>query len=168
MKNSQGFPPIAKSNATILILGSMPGQVSLDRHQYYAHPRNSFWSIIFDLLNADSELNYEQRKQLLYDNNIAVWDVLKSCYRRGSLDADIDPATIEANDFKSFFKKHPNIKYIYFNGTKAEQIFNKKVLENLAPESVFKYHRLPSTSPAHAAITRQQKLLEWSVIKKVL
>lgn len=94
MTNSTGFPPIAKPDATILILGSMPGQKSLDENQYYAHPRNSFWPIILKLFKLKGELTYTQREQLLLDNRIAVWDVLKSCYREGSLDSDIDNSSI--------------------------------------------------------------------------
>lgn len=165
MTDSIGFPPIAKPNATILVLGSMPGQKSLEENQYYAHPRNSFWPIICELFNSDKNLSYEQRKQLLYDNKIALWDVLKSCYREGSLDSDIDPSTIEANDFKSFFMKHPKIKNVFFNGAKAEQLFKKEVLNSL---NNLKYYKLPSTSPAHAAVTKDQKLLEWKIIKGLI
>ncbi len=166
MTNSTGFPPIAKPDAAILILGSMPGQKSLDENQYYAHPRNSFWSIMFQLFNADKDLSYEQRKQFLYDHKIALWDVLKSCYRKGSLDSDIDYSTIEANDFNSFFIKYPGIKAVFFNGSKAEQIFNKEVLKNLT-SSCLKYHKLPSTSPAHAAMSKEEKLLKWEIIKEL-
>lgn len=165
MINSTGFQPIAKPDSTILILGSMPGQKSLEENQYYAHPRNSFWPIMCQLFNANKELNYEQRKQLLYDNKIALWDVLKSCYREGSLDSDIEHSSIEVNDFESFFKKYSKIKHVFFNGTKAEQLFKKEVLNELKQTTDLKYHSLPSTSPAHAAITVEQKLLKWKVIK---
>jgi double-stranded uracil-DNA glycosylase len=165
MTNNTGFPPIAKSDATILILGSMPGQKSLDENQYYAHPRNSFWPIIFQLFNIKDKLSYTQRKQLLLDNKIAVWDVLKSCYREGSLDSDIDTSTIEANDFVSFFKTHTKIKTIFFNGAKAEQLFNKEVLKGTQQHQNLKYHKLPSTSPAHAAMSMKEKLLKWKIIK---
>ncbi len=126
MKHRTGFPPIAKPDATILILGSMPGQKSLDEHQYYAHPRNSFWPIMYQLFNIIDDLNYKQRKQLLIDKKIALWDVLKSCYREGSLDSDIDQTTIVANDFNSFFEKYSKIKVVFFNGAKAEQLFRKE------------------------------------------
>ena len=165
MTNSIGFAPITKPDATILILGSMPGQKSLEEHQYYAHPRNNFWPILFELFNASESLNYKQRKQLLYDNKIAIWDVLKSCYRQGSLDSDIDLSTIEANDFRPFFNKHSKIKNVFFNGTKAEQLYKKEVLKNLSSNQNLKYQKLPSTSPAHAAMTMQQKLLVWKIIK---
>lgn len=165
MAHSTGFPPIAKPDATILILGSMPGQKSLEENQYYAHPRNSFWPIICKLFIADESINYEQRKKLLSKNKIALWDVLKRCYREGSLDSDIDHSTIEPNDFISFFNKHSKIKSVFFNGTKAEQLFNKNVLNNLGQHQSMEYYRLPSTSPAHAAMTTEQKLLKWEIIK---
>lgn len=167
MTNSTGFSPIAKPNATILILGSMPGQKSLDENQYYAHPRNSFWLIMCQLFNADKDLSYEQRKQLLHNNKVAVWDVLKSCYRQGSLDSDIDTSTIETNNFKSFFKTHSRIKAVFFNGTKSEQLFNKEVFKSME-SSALKYHKLPSTSPAHAAMTIEEKILKWGIIKNLI
>ena len=83
----------------------MPGAESLRQQQYYAYKHNAFWPIMCKLFNAKKDLNYKQRKQLLIDNNIALWDVLKSCYREGSLDSNIDHETIEPNDFKTFFKK---------------------------------------------------------------
>ncbi len=167
MTNNTGFPPIAYPDAKILILGSMPGQKSLEENQYYAHPRNSFWPIMCKLLSADKDINYEQRKQLLHENKIALWDVLKSCFREGSLDSDIDHSSIEPNDFISFFNDHSKIKTIFFNGIKAEQLFNKNILKTLEQQHQnIKYYRLPSTSPAHAAMSTEQKLLKWDIIKK--
>jgi double-stranded uracil-DNA glycosylase len=164
MLNSTGFQPIAKIDATVLILGSMPGQKSLEENQYYAHPRNSFWPIMYKLFNVNKTLNYEQRKKLLLQNKIALWDVLRSCYRKGSLDSNIDHSTLESNDFQNFFSKHKNIKTVFFNGAKAEQLFKKYVLKDL--ESInLKYHKLPSTSPAHATKTMEEKFLEWEIIK---
>jgi hypoxanthine-DNA glycosylase len=169
MNNSLGFPPIARPDAQILILGSMPSQKSLAENQYYAHPRNSFWPIMCSLLTTDAELNYNDRKNLLLTNKIALWDVLKSCYRKGSLDADIDHSSIEPNDFRSFLLKQNQITSIFFNGAKAEQLFNKHVLSLLEKEHIdLDYHKLPSTSPAHAAMTRQQKLLKWQIIKQFI
>jgi double-stranded uracil-DNA glycosylase len=165
MTTSTGFPPIANKNATILILGSMPGQKSLDEQQYYAHPRNSFWPIMYKLFNVNEDLNYQRRIQLLNDRKIALWDVLKSCYREGSLDSDIDSSTIEINDFNSFLKDHSKIKSIFFNGAKAEQMFKKEILKNLADYQNLKYFKLPSTSPAHASMTFDQKLQKWKLLK---
>jgi double-stranded uracil-DNA glycosylase len=168
MSQNTGFHPVEDSNAVVLILGSMPGEKSLKENQYYAHPRNSFWPIMYALFNVNEKLNYEQRKQLLVKNKIALWDVLKSCYREGSLDSDIDHSTIEPNDFRTFFSKHKNIKAVFFNGTKAEQLFNKEVLKNLNEHEELKYYKLPSTSPAHAAMSIEEKLSKWKIIKEEL
>jgi len=169
MKNSTGFPLVAKPDAKILILGSMPGQKSLEENQYYAHPRNSFWPIMFKLLKIDSELSYDDRKTLLIRNNIALWDVLKSCYREGSLDSDIDQSTIEPNDFKRFFSIHKHVAAVFFNGAKAEQLFKKNSLKTLKQvQQGLSFYKLPSTSPAHAALTLEQKLLQWEIIKRFL
>jgi len=169
MSTNHSFPPIAAPDARILILGSMPGQKSLEENQYYAHPRNSFWPIIFKLLKADNELTYSGRKTLLLKNNIALWDVLKSCYRQGSLDSNIDDSSIEPNDFHHFFSEHKAIKAIFFNGAKAEQVFKKNVLKQ-QDVSCMKpsYYKLPSTSPAHASLSFEQKLMEWKKIKTFL
>ena len=165
MGTINGFPPVADTNATILILGSMPSIRSLQAQEYYAHPRNSFWHIITTLLGAETDLDYEQRKSLLLDNGIALWDVLDSCERKGSLDSAIQNGTTSVNDFNTFFKEHPDIKAVYFNGSRAQQEYRKHVLPKLDERlSDIKYHRLPSTSPAMASLTREQKLQLWAVI----
>jgi len=157
-----GFPAIEDSHARILILGSMPSIKSLEQQQYYAHPRNAFWPIMSELLNFDKTLSYEHRCQILIKNHIAVWDAIKACQRQGSLDQSIDEASMLANDFQLFFQQHPHIEKIIFNGTKAEQVFNSHVLITLSePQSMITRLRLPSTSPAHAAMTFEQKLTLW-------
>ena len=103
------FPPLCGPRARILILGSMPGRASLAAQQYYAHPRNAFWPIIEAALGIDRDLPYAQRCRQLIAKDIAVWDVLQSCFRPGSLDADIDPASIMPNDFATFFADHSHI-----------------------------------------------------------
>ncbi len=165
MSTVTGFPPIADSNAIILILGSMPGIKSLEQQQYYAHLRNSFWFIITKLLSNESELEYEQKKALLLHNRIALWDVLNTCQRKGSLDSSIKNKSTVANDFNTFFNDHPLIKAVYFNGTRAQQEYNKHRLPTLdAKFSSIEYERLPSTSPAMASLSREQKLQLWKVI----
>jgi hypoxanthine-DNA glycosylase len=164
-----GFPPIADKSAVILILGSMPSIKSLDEQQYYAHPRNSFWFIITKLLSSDTELEYEQKKALLLHNRIALWDVLNTCQRKGSLDSSIKNDSTVANDFNAFFDDHPLIKAVYFNGTRAQQEYNKHILPTLdAKYSSIEYERLPSTSPAMASLSRKQKLQQWKAILQYL
>ena len=162
---SISFPPIADDDALILILGSMPSIKSLEQQQYYAHPRNAFWPIMNRLFEITENLDYSQRCNQLIKNKIAVWDVLKTCQRRGSLDQHIDPATIITNDFNKFFEQHPTIQKIFFNGSKAEQVFNQYVLPTLNSSiQLLARHRLPSTSPAHAAMKFEQKLEDWQQI----
>lgn len=159
-----GFPPIVKSNAKILILGSMPGIKSLQENQYYAHPRNAFWPIMCKLLNSADDIDYKKKKQLILNNKIALWDVLKGCHREGSLDSNIDHSTSEANDFESFLKKNNKIESIFFNGAEAEKLFKKFVIKNITNKQL-EYFKLPSTSPAHAAMSFENKLFNWEVIK---
>ena len=153
---SIGFAPIAKNDARILILGSLPGARSIERNEYYAHPRNAFWPIMRVLAGAEGA--YEQRCRALMDAGIAVWDVLASSVRPGSLDADIDLATAETNDFQSFFAAHPEISRVCFNGQAAAKIYRKRVQLDRSPTDL---QILPSTSPAHAAMTIEQKLELW-------
>jgi len=160
-----GFPFIANQQAKILILGSMPSEMSLVKQQYYGHQRNAFWPIMLSLFNRDGggeEIPYRQRKQLLMQNHIAVWDVLQSCYREGSLDAAIKMDSIKVNDFYDFFSLHKNIKTVCFNGAKAESIYKKLVLSDIENEfGHLNYIKLPSTSPAYAAMSLQQKMTIW-------
>lgn len=113
MPHVQSFPPVEDGAASILILGSMPGKESLRAGQYYAHPRNAFWPIMGDLIGAKPGLPYQTRTQMLKSAGIALWDVLASCKRHSSMDADIDAASICPNDFASFFLKHPNITHVF-------------------------------------------------------
>jgi hypoxanthine-DNA glycosylase len=160
---SYSFPPLVGANPKLLILGSMPGVASLQAQQYYAHPRNAFWPIMAELFELNSSAPYPQRCEQLTASGIAVWDVLKACHRPGSLDQHIDPETIEANDFLSFLATHSTITAIFFNGGKAEQMFRRYVLPQLEQPLVM--HKLPSTSPAHAALNCEQKLKAWQQLK---
>lgn len=152
------FPPVANADATVLILGSIPGKESLRRNQYYAHPQNAFWKIMGELVGAHPGLHYAQRLEILKSSGIALWDVLATCEREGSLDADIRAEA--ANDFTAFFARHPHIGRVCFNGSKAEQSFRKFVLNKqvLPP---LEFQRLPSTSPAHAGMRYTEKLSAW-------
>jgi TDG/mug DNA glycosylase family protein len=161
---ASGFPPISRPDARILILGSMPGRESLARAQYYAHPRNAFWPIICDLLKIEPD-DYTARTARLIEQRVALWDVLQACFRRGSLDSDIEHRSIVTNDFPGFFRGHPGIAAVYFNGAKAEAVYRRRVLPGLpAAPAGLPLHRLPSTSPAYAAMSIEQKKLAWRVI----
>jgi hypoxanthine-DNA glycosylase len=163
MQLSHGFKPVARADARLLILGSMPGVASLEATQYYAFKRNAFWKIMGDLFNAGPQLDYPARLQTLIDHHIALWDVLASCHRPGSLDSSISQDGMIHNDFKQFFKQHPHITRVCFNGQKAAGLFKKRVLPGLTGQ--YEYKTLPSTSPAHAASSYAAKLEAWSVIK---
>lgn len=165
MSTITGFPPIADGNARVLVLGSMPSTKSLQAKQYYAHPQNSFWFIMTKLLGGETGLDYKQRKALLLENGIALWDVLNSCQRKGSLDSSIENGSVIVNDFNDFFQAHPVIRAVYFNGARAQQEYNKRVLPTLGDRfSGISYKRLPSTSPAMASLNREQKLKEWKCV----
>ncbi len=161
MPTIQGFPPIEDAAARVLILGSMPGKESLRAGQYYAHGRNAFWAIMGDLLGAGPDLPYASRIRMLKSRGIAVWDVLASCTRASSLDSDIDHGSIVTNDFESFFSTHPDITAVFFNGAMAEKYFQRC---NQSLPCSLHYQRLPSTSPAHAAMSYEQKLIAWAAI----
>ncbi len=162
MAQVSSFPPLCGPRARVLVLGSMPGRASLAAQQYYAHPRNAFWPIIEAVLGIDRKLPYAQRCRQLIAHDIAVWDVLQSCFRPGSLDADIDPASILPNDFAAFFAHHPHIRRVCFNGATAQQVFRRQVLPSLPAGRLPEMIRLPSTSPAHAGMRLEQKIAHWA------
>lgn len=165
MKQDECFPPVAPARAETLILGSLPGRKSLQAQQYYAHPQNAFWKIVSAVFGADPSLPYERRLRILTANRIALWDVLAAAERPGSLDSSIVGASTQANDFNGFFRAHPRIRRVFFNGRKAEEIFRRKVLPTLGEESAdIRFECLPSTSPAHAGMTFAKKLDKWKAI----
>lgn len=158
------FPAEASQDAKILILGSIPGKASLAARQYYAHPRNQFWPIMSELLTIDPASTYSAKILSLKHAGIALWDVVKSCNRNNSsLDTDIDKNSIVANDFAGFFLAHPHITHLFFNGLTAEKTFQKYVQPDVRTSGLV-YRRLPSTSPAHAATSFQQKLESWRIL----
>jgi hypoxanthine-DNA glycosylase len=151
---------VSDPSARVLVLGSMPGQVSLKAQQYYAHPRNAFWKILEGVTGVSPTAPYRVRTQGVIAARIALWDVLASCVRPGSLDADIVRASVQPNDFDRFFQEHPQIEVICFNGAAAEAEY----LRHVAPlrlSAGARLVRLPSTSPAHAAMTFEHKARIW-------
>nr|MBO2494162.1 DNA-deoxyinosine glycosylase [Clostridia bacterium] len=155
------FEPIVDKNCKVLILGTMPGEISLQKQQYYANKQNQFWKIIYSLFNKDVEDDYEKRKIFLLDHHIAIWDVLKSCDREGSSDSKI--ANPVSNDFETFFNNYPNIKAVFFNGSEAEKLFMKLVMGKMNLREDLSFHRLPSTSSANR-MPFKDKLDRWKVI----
>ena len=164
MPKVYSFPPTAREDARVLLLGTMPGKASLLAQQYYAHPRNAFWSILAAILGFDAADSYAARLSSLSAAGIALWDVLQSCSREGSLDANIDRQSIVINDFVAFLAQHPQIRRICFNGAQAEALFRRHVRPTLASPAHLEFIRLPSTSPAHAALDFSGKLATWKSI----
>jgi hypoxanthine-DNA glycosylase len=162
-----GFPPITGADALVLILGSMPSVASLAKRQYYGHPRNAFWPIMGRLFGAGPELPYAERRRVLASRRLAVWDVLAECRRKGSLDSAIRSEC--ANDFVAFFRRHAQIHTVFFNGQKAESAFRRYVADDIARmEREIVFIRLPSTSPAHAGRSFDEKLIAWRAVSDAL
>jgi double-stranded uracil-DNA glycosylase len=163
------FPPIAAAGARLLILGTAPSIASLAKRQYYGHPQNAFWPIMGRLFGADRELPYQERQRIVTDQGVAVWDVLRECYREGSLDTSIHVESESPNDIAGFLRRQPGVHSIFFNGSKAETAFRRHALPQVAKlQREFHYTRLPSTSPAHAGRTFAQKLAAWRAVARSL
>ena len=166
MEASEGFAPVERGDARILVLGSLPGRRSIAAQQYYAHPRNAFWPIMKDVLGIDG--GYEERCQQLLASRIALWDVLASSVRPGSMDAAIRNDSARVNDFATFFGRHAGLCMIAFNGRKAEELFTRFVGADAAGDAVERVG-LPSTSPAYAAMPYPDKLARWrEAVRRVL
>jgi len=152
----QGLPPIIDDGARVLILGNMPSVMSLGAQAYYANPRNAFWRIMGEICGFDASLPYVDRAAALTAHGVAVWDVLRSCRRVGSLDSAVEPDSMVANDFGQLFARHPQISSVFFNCSAAEKNFKRLV--RVAPD--LQYRRLPSTSPAQT-MRYADKLAAW-------
>ncbi|TDP01882.1 DNA-deoxyinosine glycosylase [Marinomonas balearica] len=162
MTVKHSFKPVVPAGAMILVLGSMPGEASLDKQAYYAHPQNLFWKIPASLPNAPSLESYLERIESLDLYRVALWDVLQQCQREGSLDSKIIKSSEKPNDIVTLLKQTPSLKKICFNGQKAFQSFKKHILK--AEADFFKQYELvtlPSTSPANASIPKEIKYETW-------
>ncbi|GAB2520642.1 DNA-deoxyinosine glycosylase [Lysobacter humi (ex Lee et al. 2017)] len=158
MPSLAGLPPIENPAARLLVLGSMPGAASLRSGRYYGHPQNLFWVFMGRLVGAGPSLPYAQRIERLVGSGVALWDVIASCEREGSLDSAIRDA--RANDFGDFFARHPRLRLVAFNGAAAEQTFLRHVPATTIPAGTT-LHRLPSTSPANRQLDTESKFAEW-------
>jgi len=141
----------------------MPGEASLMAGQYYAHPRNAFWPVMGALLGFDAGLPYPERVAKLEQAGIALWDVLWSCVRRGSLDSSIVGDSEVANPIAAFLDEHPTIRLVACNGEKSERAFARHIAPRMSPAAKERvsWMRLPSTSPAHASINLAEKTRRW-------
>jgi TDG/mug DNA glycosylase family protein len=160
---SFGFPPISSTTARILVLGSLPGRISIERGEYYANPQNAFWKIMGARI-GDLPADYAGRAAALVREGIALWDVLATATRSGSLDAAIGDDAIP-NNFRAFFHAHPDIRLVGFNGTAAADLYERHVAPTLTDEQrAIALRTLPSTSSAHARLTFQEKAAQWAAV----
>lgn len=160
--NSTGFQAVSGSDARVLILGTLPGALSLEKQQYYAQSRNSFWPIMGAIAGVDSNLPYEDRVRLLVEKRFALWDVCSSAQRMGSLDSAIQTESVHPNDFPHFFARHRELRLVCFNGAKASALFKRLVRPRLPTQyASLKCVTLPSTSPANAAMPLADKIRLW-------
>jgi hypoxanthine-DNA glycosylase len=141
----------------VLILGSMPGDASLRAHAYYAHPRNLFWPLMAELHGFSADAPYDARCAALVRSGIALWDVLASCRRSGSLDTAIARDSEVANDIAAFVRAHPTVRAVLLNGAKAATSLMRH-----HPDLQIPCFALPSTSPANAGMSRAHKKAAWA------
>ena len=149
----RSFEPVFSPEARVLIVGSMPSVKSLDKAQYYAHPRNAFWPMLFDVFGQELTADYAERKSLIRDNALALWDVAGVCEREGSLDSDMKD--IQLNDFSALYARCPRIHTVLCNGSTAHSLFLKSGYSQ--GKTVI---RMPSTSPAYT-MAYVKKLEAW-------
>ena len=160
------FPPVLPERPKVLILGSMPGKMSLEKQEYYGNPRNHFWPVLFELLDEEPTDVYEERLDMAKKHGIALWDSIGACYRKGSLDANI--VDEEPNDIFGLLENYPAIRLIVCNGTKSHQTFLKNFPEERLGD--VKVVRMPSTSPIPGRYTKtfEGKVEEWKLILEYL
>lgn len=150
------FPYFIKPNSEVLILGTMPGAMSLEKQEYYAHPRNHFWEILYTIFDElPIPIQFDEKVQFLASHKIGIWDVLENCERKGSLDIHIK--NHKENDFENLFKEFPKIKKIIFNGKQSHAFFIKR----FGQIQGITYFVMPSTSPANT-MSFENKLKNWS------
>jgi hypoxanthine-DNA glycosylase len=155
-----GLAPVAREDARILVLGSMPGPASLAARQYYAHRQNLFWPLMGQACGFDAALPYARRCAALKAAGIALWDVIGSCRRAGAADAAIAGAI--PNDLPGFVRRHPRLERVLCNGALAEQVWRQHFAGRLAAtHPALVVLRVPSTSAANAAWSRERRLAAW-------
>jgi hypoxanthine-DNA glycosylase len=158
----RSFPPIVDARARILVLGTLPGEESLRRREYYAHPRNLFWPIVFGLFDAIPAIDYAEKLAFVTAQRIALWDVCELGEREASADSSIRSERPNAID--GLLEAHPLIRAVAFNGTTARRLYDR----HFARRADLAYLALPSTSPAHARLDYAAKLARWTALREVL
>ena len=158
----RSFPPIADPRARVLVLGTLPGEESLRRGEYYAHPRNLFWPIVFALFDTTPALDYGERLAFVAARRIALWDVCELAEREASADSAIRRERPNAID--RLLDTHPLIRAVAFNGSGAERLYDR----HFTRRTEVAYLALPSTSPAHARMDFAAKLTRWTALRDAL
>lgn len=156
-----GLPLIAAPDARVLVLGSAPSLLSLQRQEYCGNPRNAFWPLMAELLGRPAGEDYTASARMLLEARIALWDVLASAERPGSLDASIVATTAVVNDFVAFFAGHPQVRAVFFNGQTARAFWDRRVMRSQEVPAGLALTTLPSTSPANAALRFEDKVAAW-------
>jgi len=158
----RSFPPIVDQRSLVLVLGTLPGEESLRRVEYYAHPRNLFWPIIAALVGAPAPVEYATKLALVTAHRIALWDVCALGERLASADATIRAE--QPNMIDALLDSHPAIRAVVFNGSTARRLYDRHFVRR----SGLAYLAMPSTSPAHARLGFADKLVQWSALRGVL
>jgi hypoxanthine-DNA glycosylase len=158
----RSFPPIADARARVLVLGTLPGEESLRRREYYAHPRNLFWPIVFALFDTTPAADYAERLAFVAARRIALWDVCELAEREASADAAIRRERPNAID--RLLDAHPLICAVAFNGSGAKRLYDR----HFTRRGELNYLALPSTSPAHARLDFAAKLARWTALRDVI
>ena len=147
------FPPLHGGNPRILILGTFPSPMSRERGEYYGNPRNQFWRLLFGVFEAPFDRpNYEQKQTVLFANGAALWDVISECEPEGALDSGIRNPVCN-KDLPEFIEKH-GIGKVLFNGNNAYEFYRRNIGE-------IQRCVLPSSSPANARLSFEEKLRLW-------
>lgn len=161
-QTKRSFPPVIDEGARVLVLGTLPGEESLRRREYYAHPRNLFWPILFALFDAPPAAHYEAKLAFAMAQRVALWDVCMAGEREASADATIRREI--PNAIEGLLDAHPLIGAVAFNGTTARRLYDR----HFARRPGLLYLAMPSTSPAHASLDFAAKLKHWSALRAAL
>ncbi len=155
------FPPLFNENSKILILGSFPSVKSREQLFFYGHKQNRFWKVVSFVLDAKTPETIEEKKTFLFNNGIALWDVIASCEITGSSDSSIK--NVLPNDIGEILQ-NADIKQIFVNGKTAEKYYNKYIREKVKRNAIC----LPSTSPANAAYSFEKLVSDWEILKEYI
>lgn len=155
----QSFKPHVDRRSRVLILGTMPGPMALEKQEYYGFPGNQFWPIMAKLFGAREPLSYPAKLRLLKAHRVALWDTIQCCRRVGASDGAIQDAV--ANDIPALIRRYPGIRRVFLNGKLAETLYRTYSAPTLSLPTT----TLPSTSPAHATKSFQEKLTCWGAVK---